>query len=349
MNDNMPPSPACVPFNNSNADLILCTSDEVAFHVWRCILAEASPVFSDMFSLADRSSIDPLRAPPDGDAAPPAPTTPSLNIPESSTTLDTLLRLCYPTPRPPHMSLDSIKPVLHAAHKYQMDSVLDILKLRLGELTEDAPLRVYALAIQYDLADTARLAARKFLVRPWNPEDNVPELYDINAGAYQHLLAYRKRCSATLAEITTGLGWLPDDGWTFMQCSGCCPRLGLDDGSVPMCRLRGSDVDKKPAVWFWRYHDSMGRLLRGRPCAEALADPHLMNQALKRAARCGTCREVAYEQMVRFQHKLSQEVTRRLGEIKLDTRPSGSHSDADISSSAFILLLDSTVGNLRAS
>ncbi|KAI0642177.1 hypothetical protein C8Q79DRAFT_237645 [Trametes meyenii] len=271
-----------------------------------------------MFSLGDRSAIDPQRAQPE-DAAPTISMTTStttLNIPESSTTLDTLLRLCYPVPRPPCMSLDGIKPVLRAAHKYQMDCVLDVLKLRLGELAMNAPLRVYAVAIQYDLADTARLAARQFLARAWNAEeDNVPELYDINASAYQHLLAYRKKCSATLAEMTTGLWWLPDDGWTFTQCSNCRPVSGRDDKGVPICCLRDSEVGRKPAVWFWRHYNFMGKLLQERPCVGTLVDPHLMNQALKGAARCATCREVAYEQMVRFQRKLNQEVTRRLGEV----------------------------------
>ena len=44
-------STADPPFDKETTDLILRTSDHVEFHVWKGILAEASPVFEDMFVL----------------------------------------------------------------------------------------------------------------------------------------------------------------------------------------------------------------------------------------------------------------------------------------------------------
>ena len=46
-----PPQKAQPPFDKLSADVILRSSDRVDFRVHRTILVEASPVFSDMFSL----------------------------------------------------------------------------------------------------------------------------------------------------------------------------------------------------------------------------------------------------------------------------------------------------------
>ncbi|KAI0255963.1 hypothetical protein BJV78DRAFT_1113987, partial [Lactifluus subvellereus] len=39
------------PFDDADADIILRSSDQVNFHVYKVILSVASPFFKDMFSL----------------------------------------------------------------------------------------------------------------------------------------------------------------------------------------------------------------------------------------------------------------------------------------------------------
>ncbi|KAI0352393.1 hypothetical protein OH77DRAFT_803835 [Trametes cingulata] len=301
---------AASPFDKQSADLVLQTSDGVAFHVWRCILAEASPVFADMFSLAARTSVSSATRAP----GPPEENT-TLNVPETSRTVYDLLRMCNPPPHAQFESLDKLKPVLAAAHKYQMDGVMSLLASLLLEYAADAPLRVYAIATQYDLHDVMSSAARRFLVHKWALDDYVAELDDISAGAYQRLLAYRKECAAAIAEMCTGLSWLVDSGWTFMQCQSC-PR----DTATPACRLRDSDTDRKPTTWFWQHYERMATLLQERPCSETLSDPLLINQALKIAILCKTCMVPVHEHMLRFMHKMRKEVSQRISEIKLDIK-----------------------------
>ncbi|KAI0675747.1 hypothetical protein C8Q78DRAFT_963277 [Trametes maxima] len=316
MDGSTPFSKASEPFNKLDTDFVLYSSDRVAFHVWKSILTEASPLFSEMLapSVGECSATTDTGRPRTRASGPTTPMS-SCNAPESSATLDTLLRLCYPIPPPPPMSLDTIKSVVRAALKYQMDGVLCVADRRLVELAEETPLHVYAVAIHFDLVDSARIAARHFLTRTWDPEaDDILELDDIPATAYQRLIVYRKKCVEALMEMTKGLGWLPDDGWTFIHCKSCGPK-GEDFEGVPMCRLRGSDVDKRPAVWFWRHYERIRALLQERPCIGALADPELSNGALKGAARCNSCKEVAYEHMVRFHRKLGEEVTLRLAQV----------------------------------
>ncbi|KAI0766960.1 hypothetical protein BD413DRAFT_480284, partial [Trametes elegans] len=301
------------PFDKQTTDLILQTSNNVAFHVWMPILAEASPVFADMFALADRrGSLRPSESDPADSPAHEGVRTSVISLPESSSTLADLLRMCYPPPHAKFASLEKLQPVIAAAHKYQMEGVMALLAVRLVELAADVPLRAYAIATRYDMRDVMVAAARRLLTRDRTAaEDYVLELDDISASAYQRLLAYRRECSSVAANVCTNVEWLTDAGWTFMQCTGC-PR----DPKVPSCKLRDSDTSRQPTAWFWQHYKRMEDLLRERPSGETLSDPLLISPALKIAVRCTTCREPAYEQMLRFTHKLKKEVTERIAQVR---------------------------------
>ncbi|PSR86947.1 hypothetical protein PHLCEN_2v5295 [Hermanssonia centrifuga] len=90
------------PFNNIQTDIILQTSDGVQFHVWSIILAEASLVFRDMFTLPQHTIQG-------------SPTTPVIPVTEASRILDPLLRLCYPVDDPVLPDLSSLGYVWEAA------------------------------------------------------------------------------------------------------------------------------------------------------------------------------------------------------------------------------------------
>lgn len=127
--------------------LILRSSDNVTFRVRKAILAEASPVFEDMFKL-------------------PAPQSQSLNEPpvvdmmEDSRALKGLLRLCYPIRRTPIRTLDEAIMLLDAAKKYSMDGALTYLGERLALFAKAQPVRVYALAIRHQLREEVIMSAR---------------------------------------------------------------------------------------------------------------------------------------------------------------------------------------------
>ncbi|KAI0037662.1 hypothetical protein FA95DRAFT_1506711 [Auriscalpium vulgare] len=124
----MPTSDAAPPFaKHARADVILRSCDNVQFHVTKHTLSIASPVFNDMFTLnapLNDAAADELC---DG--------LPVVRMSEDSTTLDVLLRWCYPVARPPLTSLDNTRCLLAATHKLDIhafdDTIQDALQTHL--------------------------------------------------------------------------------------------------------------------------------------------------------------------------------------------------------------------------
>ncbi|EJF64449.1 hypothetical protein BD309DRAFT_831871, partial [Dichomitus squalens] len=118
-----PPRKASPPFDKASADLVLRTSDYVDFHVWKCILALASPVFEDMFELAEHGKRSEGKTAEGAECTSSTPSSASvIEVPETSSAWTLLLRWIYPS-RPCHDPLPPflLKTALAAAHKYQMD------------------------------------------------------------------------------------------------------------------------------------------------------------------------------------------------------------------------------------
>ncbi|RDX54059.1 hypothetical protein OH76DRAFT_1341806, partial [Lentinus brumalis] len=231
-------------------------------------------------------------------------------IPELSIVLDPLLRTCYPPPHPTFSSLDALKPVLAAAHKYQMEGVQEYLTKELLEHARTAPLRAYVIAVRFDMHHAAEAAARDFLGLKV-ADDYVPELEDLSAGSYHRLLAYRKRCYQTLADmISSRLSWLSERQpmWQFLVCG--CAREGFT------VNLRDSpDVQRTVAVWFWQHYRRIGVLLAERPCRAALNDPKLNDRAVMEASACAACRLRVQDDLSTFTSYLLEEIDRRLAAV----------------------------------
>lgn len=154
------------PFDKPFADLILRSSDDVDFQVFKWILSDASDVFAGMFSLPPASSVgsDVSTRSDDMRRSSQIPVVP---VTEDSNTLEALLRLCYPLCIvPDYDSFDDIKPVVAAAHKYQLDHALRILEPRMKFFAAQHPVRVYAFATRYNLPEVVQEAAQNFLFTP---------------------------------------------------------------------------------------------------------------------------------------------------------------------------------------
>lgn len=145
-------STADPPFDKETTDLILRTSDHVEFHVWKGILAEASPVFEDMFVLQQPPS---LQCGPTTDTTEEEnstsfsrPLVPNIDVPENSVTLQLLLLWIYPLPhlRPSRLrsclpAVADLKSVLTSAHEYQMDGVIaEIVDILIEDCSKLGPL-----------------------------------------------------------------------------------------------------------------------------------------------------------------------------------------------------------------
>lgn len=137
------------PFDFEGADIIIRSADNIDFRVYKFGLKIASAIFLDMFTLPDTSDEPQV-----------------VEVTESADTLDALLRFCYPVGHPVFSSLDQLIPVVHAAKKYEMSTVMEDALRDLEPLSHTSPSRVYALGCCLTRPDIARQGAKLLLSDP---------------------------------------------------------------------------------------------------------------------------------------------------------------------------------------
>ena len=178
----------------SVGDLIIRTSDDVDFHVDRRRLADASPVFSDMFSLPNA----PLTEEGEPEKA-------LVRVSEPSSTWEKLLPICYLTEADESSMVSELLQLWEVGRKYHIAGVVSRMRGLLYSAfhLDDKPFVVYALACALDMPSVARVAAKRTLQYPVFPD--TPEFAAISARALYQLLDYRRRCGeAAGAVFTTG-------------------------------------------------------------------------------------------------------------------------------------------------
>ena len=308
LDDDPQPRPAPAPFDKPQADVTLRTSDGVEFRVFRWILKDASPIFAGMFTLPRAPSME-------GDSHPPAsaynngepPST--IKVSEDSTTLVILLRMFYPCP--PLLTfpeMDAAKPVLIALAKYRLAGAMpQILNALLPHIRTN-PLRMYALAVRYNIHDLVQVAARAFLA----VEDTAvysEELEEISAGAYVRLMMYRKACGDAVDALFRGVPWMSENRtWCWYTCDNCIPHSCSGVQRSKMTCHCGT------APWFTIYWNQVRDLMKITPSTEALEDPDLME--VDELRDCVTCRLLqSHKQRQRYTRLLVAEVERRISNV----------------------------------
>ncbi len=180
------------PFDQPSADLILRSADHIDFRVHTQILAQSSSVFATMLTLPQPAPCTPSED--NGDAGPSA--TPVVSVSEDGATLDLLLRLVYPIPKPYEQMEDAhaILPAMVAATKYDMALPIQIISERIAVITLKNPLQVWAAACRTGLERVARQAAEA-LKASWTDSgadalsfmDGLGDMAGISAGDYYRL------------------------------------------------------------------------------------------------------------------------------------------------------------------
>ncbi|KAL1941186.1 hypothetical protein VTO73DRAFT_7398 [Trametes versicolor] len=293
-----PPTAGPAPFNSTYTDIVLRSADHVDFHVWRGILREASAFFANMFTDADGGSSD----------APLVPMT------ESSRTLESLLRLCYPVPDPEFASIDDLKPVMVAARKYQMDYIMQVLTRRLLIFAEKTPLQAYAVALQFDLVDAAKAAGRLTL-RYDDPCPFTEELEVVPAAAYYRLLAYRRKCADVACQAVRDLRWLDDASYVWFKTrQGTCTCPCAPDFYHP----KGSKI--YITQWYQKHLDRVAAALSAKPYRDTVEAEELQgDQMFQDASSCNaSCRASIHPHTRKFMSRLAVEVDKRVSAIDLE-------------------------------
>ncbi|KZO94002.1 hypothetical protein CALVIDRAFT_539375 [Calocera viscosa TUFC12733] len=145
-------------FQNPEADILIKSSDNVEFRVWKPMLVEGSVVFKDMFAHPQSSEI----------AAGPVP------WPEPAKVIDRLLTFIYPIVKPALDSLDEVFTIIRAADKWQIDVAVSYLKdvlvsKRFSSSSDDA-FRIYAFACEMHFLDVQDEVAGT--ASEWDPFDS---------------------------------------------------------------------------------------------------------------------------------------------------------------------------------
>ncbi|KAI9511500.1 hypothetical protein F5148DRAFT_1146821 [Russula earlei] len=181
------------PFNQSDANLIIRSSDQVDFHVHKAVLGIASVVFDDMFTAPGPS---PHEQGQDNQV---------INLTEGSKTLHYLLTTIYPVdPSIPETSEDALS-LLATCHKYHMDFTATHIRSLLQEITPPIfttpnSFHAYGIASRYNLKEETLHSARLTLERPLNFDECGEDLRFVSGAHLFRLRGYRSKCTTVLKD-----------------------------------------------------------------------------------------------------------------------------------------------------
>ncbi|KAJ8515406.1 hypothetical protein ONZ45_g7178 [Pleurotus djamor] len=149
------PSVADHPFNSPKANLILRSSDNVEFRVFKAILELSSPVFETMLEIP----------PPDHETS--TETTPVFPLDESSLILDYILRFCYPGDNPSIPDVQTLELLVPVVDKYCLDRAMRFLEARYisicAKTIQNQPLQALVVACRHGWCDLAKKVAEACL------------------------------------------------------------------------------------------------------------------------------------------------------------------------------------------
>ncbi|KAK0504381.1 hypothetical protein EDD18DRAFT_1133362 [Armillaria luteobubalina] len=164
--------------HSAASDVILVSSDEIAFHAHKAILSLASPFFKDMFTLPQPMIIT---------------SKPIISMAEDSEMLDKILRFCYPCSRSVLFRV-----LMIMVRKYLMDDVARRARPELRKYVQKEPLRVFAIAYSFQWKEEIDEAVKWFLSRPLLDYDarDIAELDALDsARVLFSLFKFHRECS----------------------------------------------------------------------------------------------------------------------------------------------------------
>jgi hypothetical protein len=191
------------PFDDPAADVILRSSDNVDFYVFKSLLEYSSSVFKDMFCVAQgnpekRELKDGLQV---------------ILTDDSAETWKILLRFSYPyhaVGLPTLDSLDAFSRVLGSSRKYGMTGAEKMIveNLIAPSFLKTEPMRVFALACHFGLEAEVRVAAKHTLRLPLLGRPYIDEMASMSAQTYHRLQDWHIRCGKVARGVARGTGWV---------------------------------------------------------------------------------------------------------------------------------------------
>lgn len=300
---------ACFPFNDPKSDLIIRSSDKVHFYVHKSLLSIVSPVFEGMFALPDDTSQETYD------------NRPCVPVNDDSSHLFCLLSWCDPRCKRPLPTLNNLAMALQMADKYDMTSVFAHARKDLSayDIVDSECLRVFAIAIRFELDDVQQEAARATLnvaLGRYNP----PELKYIPASALQNLLRYHYRCKLAVRILLQSDKWLQiitfaaehltegerhTHGAEYFKSI----RLLLGDGEILW--VPGG----RTAPWWSKYLSSMVYILNERPSVLPPSEVEGIKRIIS-LDKCNQCSKYGYERLGQVSRLFASLVNEAISEVR---------------------------------
>ncbi|KIJ20984.1 hypothetical protein PAXINDRAFT_95950 [Paxillus involutus ATCC 200175] len=311
---------AASPFDHAKADVILRSSDNIDFRVFKLFLSLASPFFATLFDIPQPTEETEEQETKDGLAV--------ISVSEHSNTLDALLRFCYPCTLAEDPNLEKLKDVvdvLDAAKKYSLDAIERKVGQTLSnpKILEVEPLRCFAIARRGQLRDETLLAARYTLGQPLIPSW-FEEIELLTATDLLALLTYHQNCGNAAYALKTDTSWIRTHYGSSQACSWLS---GQCSGSKSLCAACPKSVTPKYRVfhnqtpqWWEDFMEETFQALHDKPCgATILASAEKTVQHVK-GRNCGTCSLQVAEGMRDFSALFVRKVEEEVSKVTLELK-----------------------------
>jgi len=303
---------AKAPFNSPDAEVIIRSSDNVDFRVFKSFLSSVSNVFKDMFAVP-QGPVDIARVDQEmRDGLPVIPMT------EESQIVETLLAFCYPnilTSIPALKTMEEMLPMLEVAIKYDIKALENRMRAELfkSSVVVEKTMQLFVIAYHHRWEKEMRIAARHTLVQPAWDNLYVAELESITGGDLHRLQQYRLECATAATRVATTLGWIKGDSIDGIHCNSC---------PEPAQRIEVGWMRYKLGSWWKSYMGKAAQELAKRPRGDTVLGPSLIDAALQQANRCQRCR-ARPETASRFRDFcdiFAAQVDQAISEVTLDIR-----------------------------
>lgn len=298
------PSP---PFDAADADIELVTSDGMRLRVYRSIISLISPVLKDLLDISESGAnvgCSPEIASLTSDDHPRNPTL-VLSIPENSTIMEPLLRLCYPIGIPQRDDAELLVSLLEGAEKYKMERAVWTIQSRWADFAVTQPLRAFLLSAARRWVEQAKLAARHLLRNTIEELQSIyiADLETTSAEYYHRLFQYHRRCSDAVRAVGNASdAWLSED----------IRRIGCPGSSC--C----NSYSKYEPRWLSGYIFRAATLLIERPSSYTVTEGQGFREMFRLAAdECSRCM-TRIDVLQAMSQALGKAVDERLEQVTLE-------------------------------
>ncbi|KAI9464708.1 hypothetical protein HD554DRAFT_1249843 [Boletus coccyginus] len=311
---------AAAPFDHEKADIILRSSDNIDFRIFKLFLSLASPFFETLFDIPQPAEENGDQEVRDGLAVIP--------VTEDSKTLDALLRFCYPCTLADDPNIEVLKDamnVLEAARKYSLDVIEKKARQAIAnpKILEVEPLRCFAIAHRGRLREETLLAARHTLMLPLIPSW-FQEIELINATDLLSLLTYHQRCGDAVYALRLDLSWIKSHYATMQACSWLSGQYvsgyntincGCTRANPPRYTLFNASLQ-----WWEEFMEETFTTLRDKPCKGTVQACGEKAVQTVKARNCPACSPRVAEGMRDLVNLFTRKVEETVSQIELELK-----------------------------